>query len=193
MSHRTIRSSRVRSATLVSAGAVAVALNVVPSTTAVADAIHRSGADSAVALPGPKGAVSLPGGGGGHDKDHGHKGNQGPQGAQGPQGPQGVQGSLGPQGPQGLQGVQGSQGVQGAGGITNVYTVVGPQGTQSVANCNPGDVAVGGGFREVAGFADILSSHPLPGTQGSSTTGWQAVSTPGGVTVAYAVCATRPA
>ncbi|WP_289735468.1 hypothetical protein [Streptomyces macrolidinus] len=183
MSRRTIRSSRVRSATLVSAGAVAVALNVVPSTTAVADAIHRSGADSAVALPGPKGAVSLPvGGGGDHDKDHGRKGKQGPQGPQG---------TTGPQGPQGLQGVQGPQG---APGFATVYTVVGPAGSQSIANCNPGDVAVGGGYRETSSLpVSIKASRPLPGTQGSSTTGWQAVATPGAHIVAYAVCTTRTA
>ncbi|MFF9126187.1 hypothetical protein ACF09J_23270 [Streptomyces sp. NPDC014889] len=43
MSRTTIRSSRIWSATLVTAGALAVALNVAPSATAVADTMHRAG------------------------------------------------------------------------------------------------------------------------------------------------------
>ena len=48
LNRRTIRISRLKSATLVSAGAVAVALSVVPSAVAVADAASRPDADRSV-------------------------------------------------------------------------------------------------------------------------------------------------
>jgi hypothetical protein len=64
----------------------------------------------------------------------------------GPQGPQGVPGAAGARGAQGAQGAQGAAGAAGASGATNVTVRSGPAelGT-SVAECNPGERAVGGG------------------------------------------------
>nr|WSW61890.1 collagen-like protein [Streptomyces sp. NBC_00998] len=124
MSHRTTRTTRLKTATMVGAGVLAVALNVVPTTTAIADAIHRSGTtDSSVALPGPAGVVAG-GDHGGKDGDHGK--GRGPQGPQGKPGRPGHPGRPGVQGPQGFQGFQGAQGNQGFQGVPGT----GSQGSQ---------------------------------------------------------------
>jgi hypothetical protein len=210
VSRRTTRSSRVKSTTIVSAGVLAVVLNVAPSGVAVADAIHRSGTDSSVGLPGPNGAVSA-----NHDKDgKGHKGDKGdkdrgPQGKKGQRGPQGFQGSTGAQGPQGATGAQGAQGAQGFQGDTgaqgpqgfqgaqggvalDTYTVVGAQGAQSTALCLGNDVATGGGFQGSISGIIVDQNAPVPGTDGSVATGWQvtqAVAVPVGAQVtAFAIC-----
>jgi len=54
-------------------------------------------------------------------------------------------GKPGPQGPQGAQGAQGAQGSPGAPGATHVVVRVGEQEFGSIAFCEPGEVAVGGG------------------------------------------------
>ncbi|MBC2906896.1 collagen-like protein [Streptomyces sp. PSKA01] len=193
---------------MVSAGALAVALNVGSCGVAVADAIHRSGADSSVGLPGPSVAKSA----GDKDKDKGERGEEGPRGPQGFLGPQGAQGDPGPQGAQGDPGAQGAQGDPGAQGAQgdpgaqgtqgdpgaqgpqgpqgaqgeaalDVYTVVGAQGTQSTALCLGNDVATGGGFTGVAG--GIFQNAPVPGTQGSVPVGWQVS---GVQATAFAIC-----
>jgi collagen triple helix repeat protein len=88
------------------------------------------------------------------------------QGPQGPQGPPGVNGTTGPQGPQGIQGPPGANGTQGPPGPNlispeNTYQVRGndanttnTQTATSEANCDPGDIAIGG-------FGDIFG---LPGS-----------------------------
>lgn len=85
MSRKTIRSSRIKTATLVSAGTLALVLNVVPSTVAIADAIHRSSTEHSMGLPGPNGVTSAD-----RDNDHdGHDGHDGRDGRDGDRGPQG--------------------------------------------------------------------------------------------------------
>lgn len=93
----------------------------------------------------------------------GEQGPQGPVGPAGPAGPQGIQGLTGPAGPQGPQGATGAtgatgpQGAQGPAGPTQelqVRTV--PSGlvtvpagggqTTIIAECNPDEVATGGGM-----------------------------------------------
>ncbi|MGW1253891.1 collagen-like protein, partial [Streptomyces sp. NPDC002513] len=126
----------MKSATMVSVGALAVVLNIAPSAVAVADAIHRSGAGSSAGVPGPHGAVSahhgkVKGIDEGRDHDRGDRGPQGPRGWQGPPGPQGPQGpgGTGPQGPPGGRGPQGPQGFQGVTGIPGPQGIPGAQGT----------------------------------------------------------------
>jgi hypothetical protein len=97
----------------------------------------------------------------------------------GPQGPQGPQGPTGPRGPEGLHGVEGPRGPvgprgpEGPAGATNVTARVGPQGSgQAFAECNPGEVAVGGGGLTSDVALTFLSlSEPVPFS--GTPTGWQ--------------------
>ncbi|GFH36416.1 collagen-like protein [Streptomyces pacificus] len=212
MSRKTIRSSRMKTVTMVSAGTLAVVLNFVPSTAAASDAIERSGTGHSLGLPGPNGAMSADADG---DGDRGPKGKDGKPGPQGPQGPQGEKGDTGPQGPQGEQGEQGDrgprgpqgeqgeqgdrgprgpqgfQGEQGESGVFGAYVRVGEPGPISVVECDPGDIATGGGFEVPEGVPDILdaqSSVPI----GDPPFGWQVVAQDpvGGLFItAYVVCA----
>jgi len=97
----------------------------------------------------------------------------------GPQGPQGPQGPTGPRGPEGLHGVEGPRGPvgprgpEGPAGATNVTVRQGAAGVgASVAMCNPGEVAVGGGgFTLETGEPTFLTySAPTPTT--GTPTGW---------------------
>ncbi|WP_328763692.1 MULTISPECIES: hypothetical protein [unclassified Streptomyces] len=165
MSHRTIRTRRLKSATMVSAGVLAVALNVVPATTAIADAIHRSGTDTAVALPGPSGVMG--------DDDHG--GQRGPQGRPGRPGHDGRPGRDGAQGPQGYQGAS-------VGLVTYVNTASDDDGSV-IATCETGDRATGGGLLTATG--NVRTSRPV----GTPPNGWQAEATTAQDITAYVVCA----
>ncbi|NWF29667.1 hypothetical protein HW130_26000 [Streptomyces sp. PKU-EA00015] len=172
VSRRTIRSSRVKSATMVSAGALAVALNVVPSTHAIADAIHRSGTEQSVGLPGPNGATSAD-----RDKDNnkGDRGPRGPRGFQGPQGFQGVPGIPGVQGPQGDAGgppgdpgEQGPQGVQGAPGAQGAQGADGADGAQGVQGAQGADGADGAqGVQGAQGADGADGAQGVQGAQGA--------------------------
>ena len=89
--------------------------------------------------------------------------------------PTGVRGATGPQGPQGEPGLQGAAGatsVRVRVGATVDCTVEGCE-TASLATCQAGERAVGGGgaasFRD-----DITVSIPVPGGAGDVPTGWQA-------------------
>ncbi|MEV0924305.1 hypothetical protein AB0I99_04090 [Streptomyces spongiicola] len=224
----------MKTVTMVSAGTLAVVLNFVPSTAAVADAIERSGTEHSLGLPGPNGTVTAEA-----DRDRGPRGKQGKRGPQGPQGPQGEQGDTGPQGPQGEQGEQGDtgpqgpqgeqgdqgdtgpqgpqgeqgdqgetgpqgpqgdqgdqgetgpQGPQGDSGIFGAYVRVGEPAPISVVECDPGDIATGGGFEVPEGVPDVVdaqSSVPI----GDPPFGWQVVAQDpvgGNVITPYVVCA----
>ncbi|WP_328620301.1 hypothetical protein [Streptomyces sp. NBC_00354] len=210
MSHRTTRTTRLKTATMVGAGVLAVALNVVPTTTAIADAIHRSGTDTAVALPGPSGVMGDGDHGGkrgpqgpqgkpgkpgrpGHEGREGREGRQGPQGFQGTQGFQGdpgTPGTPGTQGFQGFQGFQGTQGFQGQQGETGAVTTyvrfaIGAQGT-ATATCDPGDLATGGGFQSDSG--NVRFNGPV----GSPPNAWQAAITANQPVTAFVVCVDQP-
>lgn len=113
----------------------------------------------------------------------GPEGEAGPRGKPGPRGPQGTrgrhgytgdQGPRGKPGPRGLPGVSGELGPQGDPGTVRFYPVEGdvvsPNEMEfftAVAFCEPGDVAVGGGFRAVEfgeSAPSILSSASFSGT-----------------------------
>jgi Collagen triple helix repeat (20 copies) len=131
----------------------------------------------------------------------GPQGPQGPQGARGPEGPpgaRGAEGATGARGAEGARGPQGPEGPQGPAGATNVTLRTGPQGGDgSIATCNPGEVAVGGGGLSTnfnTQLAFLRWSIPT-GAEGETPTGWSVSMLtpdngegPGGVT-AYAVCA----
>jgi hypothetical protein len=70
-----------------------------------------------------------------------------PAGPQGPRGPEGPPGARGAEGATGARGAEGQRGPQGPAGATNVTVRTGQQvaGTEAGAECNPGEVAVGGG------------------------------------------------
>jgi hypothetical protein len=96
-----------------------------------------------------------------------------------PAGPQGPQGPTGPRGPEGLHGVEGPRGPvgprgpEGPAGATNVTVRQGAADVgSSVAMCNPGEVAVGGGgFTLETGEPTFLAySAPTPTT--GTPTGW---------------------
>lgn len=217
MSRRSIRTSRLKSAALVSTGAVAVALSVVPSTAAAADAMQKPSADSAAAQlrpadvasaaiadairrAGVQGQATLyPDGAPSVDDRNNRphpKGERGPQGKPGKPGkpgrpgrpgPQGPQGEQGEQGPQGNQGSQGNQGAQGTVGSSYVKTVTASNNV--TVNCDTGDVATGGGASVTNG--NLSATYPIGGTTDTPPTGWQAIQTagnPDNITV-YVVCA----
>jgi hypothetical protein len=105
-----------------------------------------------------------------------------PAGPQGPQGPQGATGPRGPEGPSGARGAEGATGARGAegpggprapqgpAGATNVTVRTGPtvaSGSEASAECNPGEVAVGGG-----GGADDNPPGFLSQSIPNGPTGW---------------------
>ncbi|MFJ9802724.1 hypothetical protein [Streptomyces wuyuanensis] len=169
---RTIRSSRTKTAMLVSAGTVAALLSVVPSTAAVADTLPASTA-STTELPGSSALVMS------FDDDddrRGERGERGEQGEQGPPGPQGPEGEL------------------------DTYVVTGPAtspdalvGTEvtSTALCLGNDVAIGGGYDTTDLLSiDVEDSAPVFVGTGPAT-GWRATASVlalGGSITAYAVC-----
>jgi hypothetical protein len=84
-------------------------------------------------------------------------------------GPQGVQGAAGPQGPQGAQGPQGPAGAPGA---TNVTVRAGEVAVgDSVASCNPGERAVGGGGVSEVPSGYLWASTPVQ-SEGETPTAW---------------------
>jgi hypothetical protein len=89
-------------------------------------------------------------------------------------------------GAQGDTGAQGPQGVAGA-GFSNVYTQASTAlgGTQNLS-CDPGDIALSGGFYNANGAP--TGSRPIPGTDGSTPTGWQWLLPEPGSEI-YVVCA----
>ena len=88
----------------------------------------------------------------------------------GPRGPQGPPGARGAVGPQGAQGPQGPAGAPGAAGATNVVVRAGAEELDtSVASCNPGERAVGGGGTTPDGF--LWDSEPTEDV-GQVPTGW---------------------
>ncbi|MFJ6947889.1 hypothetical protein ACISU4_25125 [Streptomyces wuyuanensis] len=166
---RTIRSSRTKTAMLVSAGTVAALLSVVPSTAAVADTLPASTA-STTELPG-SGALVMS-----FDDDRrGERGERGERGPQGPQGPQGPEGEL------------------------DTYVVTGPAATSDVigtdvtstALCLGNDIAIGGGYDTTDLLSiDVEDSAPVFVGTGPAT-GWRATASVlalGGSVTAYAVC-----
>ncbi|MEU6364546.1 hypothetical protein ABZ876_02095 [Streptomyces sp. NPDC046931] len=65
--------------------------------------------------------------------------------------------------------------------------MTGAQAPVSIAGCNPGDVAVGGGFQNTAPGQNIDASQPVFTGTGPAT-GWQVSS--GAPATAFAICAT---
>jgi hypothetical protein len=109
-------------------------------------------------------------------------------------GPPGPQGDTGPQGP---PGPEGAQGLQGPAGPTNLVIREGPTsdfGGTSVASCNAGERATGGGgsaFGAVdPGDNGLRVSFPTPLVVGGTPTGWRVVGeTPNTIVKAFVVCA----
>jgi hypothetical protein len=152
--------------------------------------------------PGPQGprgergsrGVQGPQGAPGPKGDQGPKGERGPQGEPGPEGPKGEPGPKGERGPQGPRGEQGPQGERGVLRFYSVESAVVSPGEleffTAAAFCEPGDAAVGGGFRAVE-FGEaapgILSSASFSGTDWTveGQTGDASV----GSLVAQAICA----
>ena len=113
----------------------------------------------------------------------GPQGPQGPPGANGTTGATGATGATGPQGPQGIPGTKGTNGQDGAPGPqgppgitqlndTNVYIVreqfVNPSGSTSligVAQCQPGDTALTGGYIYISssGTIQIVANGAVSG------------------------------
>ena len=89
-------------------------------------------------------------------RDHRDNNQTGTQGPPGPAGSQGIQGPPGPTGPAGPQGIQGIQGPQGLAGLevineSKLYQKVGntavsdlTSSNSSQAECDTGDIAIGG-------------------------------------------------
>jgi hypothetical protein len=160
---------------MVSAGALAVALNVVPSTAAIADGMHRSAAGSTVAHPGVHDdlisaaivdAIGRAGGDGDGTLSYGDTGKDdgkghGPQGPQGHEGKPGKPGKPGPQGPQGAQGAQGAQGPQGGGAGSQ-----GPQGAQGAQGAQ-GPQGGGAGSQGPQGPQGAQGAQGAQGSRGT--------------------------
>jgi hypothetical protein len=100
----------------------------------------------------------------------------GPQGPRGPEGPPGARGAEGATGARGAEGARGPQGPQGPAGATNLTIRQGPlvaSGNEASAECNPGEVAVGGGGGpddSVPAFVTL--SNPEATRGGVVPTGW---------------------
>jgi len=127
-------------------------------------------------------------------KDHrdGKIGPPGPQGPPGANGTTGATGATGPQGPQGIQGIQGpigpngTQGPQGLPGPTlindsSIYVVQGPLNDRqvgvgiSVAECDPGDIVVTGGFLVIG--LDNVDALRSDSDRGVDPNTWEVVGT----------------
>ena len=110
----------------------------------------------------------------------------------------GVEGPQGPQGEQGEPGPQGEQGEPGPPGIPILYEVfadgdiaAASQSTGAIANCNPGDRVVSGGFKMAAGNAfNMHVIHDRPeGTDSWYSVVWNTGDVPGNLQVrTYAIC-----
>jgi Collagen triple helix repeat (20 copies) len=92
----------------------------------------------------------------------------------GPRGLPGARGPAGPQGAQGAPGAQGPAGAPGASGATNVTVRSGPVALgDSIASCNAGERAVGGGGISGDAGGYIWNSTPLQDA-GQTPTAWTA-------------------
>ena len=117
-----------------------------------------------------------------------------------PAGPAGPQGAQGPQGPQGPPGEPGANGQPGEDGFA--YTAVTEdmlqfnalgQTLDKTVNCEPGEIATGGGFAGTAEGILILDSAPWGQSPVAGPTGWRVraknnLSASYGFTV-YVICA----
>jgi hypothetical protein len=100
----------------------------------------------------------------------GPQGTQGPAGPRGPEGPPGARGAEGATGARGAEGPVGPRGPQGPAGAANLTLRVGPtvaSGSEATAECNPGEVAVGGG-----GGADDSPPGFVMASIPNGSTGW---------------------
>lgn len=112
------------------------------------------------------------------------------QGPAGPQGPTGPQGPAGPQGPSGPAGAKGDTGATGPAGQQGPAGPAGPAGPSMlaydktietfgsgdesvVAQCNPGENAIGGGYSLAGGSMDVQESMPIPYFGASSPEAWR--------------------
>ncbi|MGW2563507.1 hypothetical protein ACWCXB_30645 [Streptomyces sp. NPDC001514] len=171
----------MKTATLVSAGTIAVLLSVVPSTAAVADTMHRSGNDHSLVLPGLNGAMTLDDGGDVY-------GDRGPQGPRGPRGPRGVQG---PPGQPGKDGEDGEFDTYVLEDLTpGTSDLVGTEITSEI-DCTGDDIAIGGGYGSSGGLTvNVTHDGPIYTNDGPAT-GWEAEATvtlAGGSLTAYVIC-----
>jgi hypothetical protein len=152
-------------------------------------------------------------------QNHGHKRQKGERGPTGPTGPSGSGpgGETGPPGPTGPQGDAGPEGpasqVAGPSGDTGPAGPTGPTGStggtalpvtrfgpkvtgfgfnDSIANCNPGEHAVGGGATyEMLDPNGLTSIGPTPQADGQTPRGWRALGVGTSLTAstqAYVVC-----
>ena len=126
---------------------------------------NRTGTQGPPGPPGPAGATGPQG-------IQGIQGERGFNGTQGIQGIQGIQGERGFNGTQGIQGERGFNGTQGEPGpnqilASSIYQVRGDvtnttnsQTALSIADCEPGDVAIGG-----SAFLSVLPGSSMAGVQ----------------------------
>jgi hypothetical protein len=132
----------------------------------------------------------------------GIQGPVGPQGEQGPQGEPGVPGKPGATGEPGLPGDPGDPGEPGPAGPagppgpgapTTYYTRSLSLDNSAQANCDPGDVATGGGARATLQDHPLGASEPVRTTAGVAV-GWFAVLADPDDTsvVAYVICLDLP-
>ena len=118
-----------------------------------------------------------------HDRDSNKVGPPGPAGPQGPAGTTGLDGEDGAQGPRGFNGTNGEQGPAGPNQInsTDIYTVIGPLNTSSIAHrtaisvaeCLPGDSVLSGSYNMTnnGNFVQAFVSDQSLVTQD----GWQTI------------------
>ncbi|MGH2618840.1 MAG: hypothetical protein ACRDJC_26730 [Thermomicrobiales bacterium] len=154
---------------------------------------------------GPKGDTGAPGTAGAQ----GPAGSPGEQGPTGPQGDTGDAGTPGTPGNDGPTGPTGPGGVPGAAGSSGATGPIGPAGSSppgvvrsgisrapgsppSIADCAPGEHAVGGGFITLGvDFSDVLSLRSIPRPQAGVPTAWEAGLIGGGAggrIEAYVIC-----
>jgi hypothetical protein len=154
---------------------------------------HRDNRDNRTGTQGPPGPAGPQG-------PQGIQGIQGPIGPNGTQGPQGIQGPIGPNGTQGPQGIQGPAGPAGLSTIntTNIYTNLGPIITvgnnafaSSIANCDPGDTALGGSWLLSGTGVVIRGDQPLVNESGWNATA-QGTAPAGGFVLADVECFDNP-
>ena len=196
--HR-LPAGRLLSATavLVVCGGVAIAAGAIPGTDGVIHSCYRPGfggalpnlrvidADAGAQCNRNEKALSF-----NQQGIKGDTGAAGPKGDAGPKGPAGQRGDTGPQGPAGSAGAtgpQGPQGDQGPAGAGLAHVVVRTtdfdtrpnEDTGAVANCEPGEIATGGGFygdSDPDFFGSLRGSEPYPiASTGDVATGWEVV------------------
>ena len=92
-------------------------------------------------------------------------------GRRGPRGPRGARGPKGEKGDRGAPGPQGEPGQNGFGAVVQRRQDF--EGQEGSVQCEPGEIALGGGYDSPELFTFVPRSQPTPAVDGGVPTGWE--------------------